>query len=120
MAQRQSHNLILKIIIMGGFITALVYFFHPGVGQFSLVINGNPVADPLIRFAALPTMLITMALTGLIVLLAFLGIGLLLLGAAIFAAVLSVVIVAPYFWPMLVIIAVIILVLSLGNHKSAG
>ena len=62
MSQQRNNHLFLKILVLGGLIASLLYFFHPGVGQFSLVINGEPVADPLIRFAAVPTLLITLSI----------------------------------------------------------
>jgi hypothetical protein len=77
MSQQRKNHLILKILVLGGFIASLVYFFHPGVGQFSLIINGEPVADPLIRFAAIPTLLITLLFTSILMVLAFMGIGIL-------------------------------------------
>jgi len=119
MSQQQKNNLIFKILVMGGFIAGLVYFFHPGVGQFSLIINGEPVADPLIRFAALPTLLIAIFFTGLLMFLAFLGVGMFMFMAALSFVMLSVVFVAPYFWPIVVIIFLMILLMSFGNDKNS-
>jgi len=115
----QSNHLILKILVMGGFIACLVYFFHPGVGQFSLIINGEPVADPLTRFAAIPTLLITLLFIGILTFLAFLGVGMFMFMAAFFVVMLGVFIVAPYFWPMLVIIFLMMLFMSFGNDQKS-
>ncbi|MFZ2169341.1 MAG: hypothetical protein WAW61_06830 [Methylococcaceae bacterium] len=112
MTQKQSNNLILKILVIGALIAALVYFFHPGVGQFSLIIDGQPVADPLIRFAAIPAFLIVMVFTAVLMLLAFLGVGMFLFIAALVFVMLGIFIVAPYFWPMLAIIFLLILLMS--------
>ena len=73
MSPLKNNHLMFKTLIIGGFIAVLVYIFHPGVGQLSLSINGEPVADPLIRLAAIPTLLLTMVFTGILMVLAFLG-----------------------------------------------
>ena len=62
----KNRPLILQILLLGGLIAALIYLFHPGVGQFSLLINGQPVAEPLFRLAAIPVLLLVMAFVGLI------------------------------------------------------
>ncbi|OQK17816.1 hypothetical protein AU255_08120 [Methyloprofundus sedimenti] len=119
MSQPRNNNLLLKTLVMGGFIAALVYFFHPGVGSFSLIINGEPVADPLIRFAAIPTLLIAMLFTGILMFLAFLGVGMFMFIAALAFIMLGVFMVAPYFWPVLVIIFLVIVLMSIGNTKDS-
>jgi hypothetical protein len=43
------------------------------VGQFGLIINGEPVADPLIRLAALPTLIVALLFTVVLIILAFLS-----------------------------------------------
>jgi hypothetical protein len=118
MSQQQNSNLILKILVIGGLIAALVYFFHPGVGEFSLIINGQPVADPLIRFAAIPAFLMVMSFTAVLMLLAFLGVGMFIFMGALVFVMFGIFIVAPYFWPMLAIIFLVILLMSLGNNKN--
>lgn len=117
--KQQNNHFILKILLIGGFIAALVYFFHPAVGQITLIINGEPVADPLIRFAAIPTLLIAMLFTGALMLLAFLGVGMVMFMTALGFVMLGIFMVAPYFWPVLVIVFFIILLMSLGNTKSS-
>jgi len=116
---KQSNQLIIKILIIGGFIAGLIYFFHPGIGQFSLNINGEPVANPLIRFAAIPTLLITMVFIGILTFLAFLGVGMFMFFVALFVVMLGVFIIAPYFWPMLIIIFLMMLFMSLGNDQKS-
>ena len=66
MQHKHNNKLITNVLIIGGVIAILSYLFHPGVGQFSVMLNGEPVADPLVRFAAIPTLLIIMAVTGLL------------------------------------------------------
>ncbi|MDD5461190.1 MAG: hypothetical protein PHG00_06105 [Methylococcales bacterium] len=109
----------MKILAVGGLIAALVYFFHPGTGQFSLVINGQPVAEPLVRFAAIPALLIVMFFTAVLMLLAFFGVGLFIFLAALAFFGWGVFIVAPYFWPVLAIIFLIILLMSFGDNKNS-
>ncbi len=119
MSKQHNNHLILKVLIIGGLITILVYLFHPGVGQFSLIINGEPVADPLVRFAAIPTLLIAMLFTGMLMFVAFLGVGMFMFIAALAFIMLGVFIVAPYFWPMLMIIFLVIALMSFGNTKNS-
>ena len=119
MSQQQNSNLILKILVIGGFIAALVYFFHPGVGAFSLIINGEPVADPLIRFAAIPALLTVMLFTAILMFLAFLGVGMFIFMAALLFVILGIFIVAPYFWPVLAVFFLVILVMSFSNNKNS-
>ena len=118
MSEQKNNQLILKTCIIGILIATLVYSFHPSVGQFSLSINGEPVADPLIRLAAIPTLLFTMVLTGILMILAFLGISAFMFIAAFIFVFLGILLLAPYFWPMLVIIYLLILLMSIGEAKK--
>jgi len=118
MSQQRNNKLLLKVLVLGGFIASLVYFFHPGTEQFSLIINGEPVADPLTRFAVIPTFLTVMLFTSFLMVLAFVGVGVFIFLAAIVFSMLGIFIVAPYFWPVLVIISFIILFMSFD--KGAG
>lgn len=101
--------------MLGGLIATLVYFFHPDVGQFSLVINGEPIANPIFQFAAIPAFLIVMLFTAVLMFLAFLGVGMFIFMAACIFIMLCILIIAPYFWPILLIIFLVILVISFGN-----
>ncbi|MGR9100934.1 MAG: hypothetical protein ACU826_10240, partial [Gammaproteobacteria bacterium] len=88
---RHPHShLFAKVICIGVFIAVLVYLFHPGVGQLSLTINGQPVPEPWAGLAALPAMLLILAIS----------------------AMLGLLMVAPYFWPMLVVIFLMIALMS--------
>ena len=115
-----NHHLVSKVLIVGIFIAALIYLFHPGVGQLSLIINGEPVAEPLARFAAVPTMLLALAISVFLGLLLFFGVGLFIFFGALFFAVFGMVLVAPYFWPMLLIIFLVIAMMSIdsGNNRQ--
>lgn len=115
MSEHQNFYLILKIIFIGGLIAALVYYFHPGVGTFNLIINGEPVADPLIRLAAFPTFLFTLFFAAILIFVAFLSIGLFTFFLVLVLLMLGVVLIAPYFWPVIAMIFVLILLMSVGN-----
>jgi len=96
-----------------------MYLFHPGAEQLSLMINGEPVANPLIRFAAIPTMLIGMLFVSILMMLAFLGVGIFIFMGALVFAMLGIIVVAPYFWPVLVIIFLIILLTSFDDATES-
>ena len=64
MEHQRNSNLMTKVFVIGLIIAILSYLFHPDVGQFSIMMNGEPVADPLVRFAAIPTFLVIMLITG--------------------------------------------------------
>ena len=119
MPEPRNKHLILKIFVIGGLIATLVYFFHPGVGQFSLSINGDPVAAPLLDFAALPVLLTVMFFTGILILLAFLGVGMLLFWAALGFTLLGVFIIAPYIWPLLAVIFLVIIIMTLDKNSNS-
>jgi len=96
----QSHR-IAKIVFIGVLIAILIYLFHPGVGHISLIINGEPMAEPLVPFAALTTVLLVLGITAVLGLLMFFEFGLLIFIGALFFAFFGIVLVAPYFWPVL-------------------
>ncbi len=118
MLQSKNKHLILKTLVLGGLIAALVYLFHPGVGQFSLLINGEPVAEPLFRLAAIPAFLLTLLLIGILAIMAMLGVGMIIFIAATAFALMGVLVFAPYAWPVLSIFFLIILVMSAGNSNN--
>ncbi len=115
MQQKRNKALIAKVLIVGAVIAIVSYLFHPGVGQLSVMLNGEPVAEPLVRFAAVPTFLLIMVVTGVLMVLLFLGIGVFMFLFAMFVACLGVFIMAPYFWPVLVIILLITMLMTVGN-----
>jgi hypothetical protein len=77
------------------------------------MMNGQPVASPLVRFAAIPTFLVIMLITGMLMALVFLGAGALLFMVATFIALLGIAVVMPFFWPILLIIFLFIALMSL-------
>jgi len=120
MEHQRNNKLMIKVLIVGLVIAILSYLFHPDVGQFSIMINGEPVADPLVRFAAIPAFLVIMLITGVLMLLLFLGVWrvhiywpprLLHYWGLPFAV--------PFFWPILLIIFLIIaLMMSFSQNQK--
>jgi hypothetical protein len=118
MKNKGNIKLITKVFIIGAVIAVLSYLFHPEVGQLSVMVNGQPIADPLVRFAAIPTFLVIMGLAIALTLLLFLGIGVFMFVGALFFALMVCFVMAPYFWPVLLIIFLIIALMSFGHEKD--
>lgn len=119
MEHQRNNKLMTKVLIAGLVIAIFSYLFHPDVGQFSIMMNGEPVADPLVRFAAIPTFLVIMLITGVLMMLLFLGVGVFIFMAATFIALLGIAVAVPFFWPILLIIFLIIALMSFShNHKD--
>jgi len=114
---QQKRKLIIQMLIVGVIIAILSYLFYPGVGQFSVTLNGEPVADPLVRFAAVPTFILIMIATGVLMVLLFLGVGVFMFLFATFIALIGIFIMAPYFWPVLVIVLLVIVLMAVGNKR---
>ena len=112
MEPQRNNKLMTKVLIVGLVIAILSYLFHPDVGRFSIMMNGEPVADPLVRFAAIPTFLVIMLITGVLMVLLFLGVGVFIFMAATFIALLGIAVAVPFFWPILLIIFLIIALMS--------
>ena len=109
---KPHYPLITTVFVMGIVIALLSYLFHPDVGVFQLMVNGQPIDSPIIRFAALPSALAVIAISGVVAVLLFFGVGLVLFLAALFFALLMVFLVAPFFWPVLVVIFLMFVLLS--------
>lgn len=118
MRQKTDKKLIPKVLVIGAVIAVLSYLFDPGVGRLSVMLNGDPVAEPLVRFAAVPTFLLVMMITGVLMVLLFLGVGVFMLLAVMFVALIGVFIIAPYFWPVLVIVLLMMTLMTVGNNKN--
>jgi hypothetical protein len=118
MKNLQNHR-IAKVVFIGILISVLIYVFHPGGGQMSLVINGEPVAEPLAPFAAFTIVLLVLGATAVLALLMFFGAGLLIFMGSLLFALFGIVFIAPYFWPVLVIIVLVIGLMSIGNSQKS-
>lgn len=118
MLQKHNKKLIEKVLIVGAVIAILSYLFHPGVGQLSVTLNGETVAEPLVRFAAVPTFILIMIVTSVLMVLLFLGVGVLMFLFAMFVALIGIFIMAPYFWPVLVIVLLMIALMAVGNGNK--
>lgn len=118
METKRNTKLITKVFIIGGIIALLSYLFHPEVGQLSVMVNGEPIADPLVRLAAIPTFLAIMGLAVVLTILLFMGIGVFMFFGTLFFALMICFALAPYFWPVLVIVFLIIALMSFGHEKD--
>lgn len=118
MKPAHSKKLIVKVLVLGVAIAILGYLFHPDVGQLAVSFNGEPVAQPLVRLAAIPAFLAMLLLTGLVVTLVFVGVGMLMLMTAVGFALLMAVVFMPYFWPILAIIFLVIAMMSVGHDDK--
>jgi energy-converting hydrogenase Eha subunit A len=119
MERKRNIRLITKILAVGLVIAVLSYLFHPEVGQLSVMHNGQPIADPLLRFAAFPTFLVIMGLAAILTFMLFLGIGVFIFMGTLFVALMVSAVIAPYFWPVLLIIFLIIGLMSF-SHEDKG
>jgi hypothetical protein len=116
-----KHNhtkLIVKVLAIGLLIAVLSYLFHPEIGQFSLMVNGQPIPQPLAKLAAIPTFLALIVITALLIMLLFFGVGLLVFFAVFFIALAICFVLAPYFWPILAIILLVIALMSYGQRDK--
>ncbi|TRW89958.1 hypothetical protein [Candidatus Methylobacter oryzae] len=118
MKRKNNNQLIVKVLLVGAVTAVLSYLFHPNAGQLSILFNGEPVAEPLVRFAAGPTFLLIMVITGALTVLLFLGVGFFLFLFFMFAALMVIFIMAPYFWPVLAIILLAIMLMMVGRGKE--
>lgn len=119
MSHSNSH-LISKVSFIGLLIAVLVYLFHPGIGHLSLIINGEPVPEPWVSLAVIPTMLLVLMISVALCLLLFFGVGFFIFLGAVSFAFLGLMIVAPYFWPVLLIILLVVALMSTGNGDKRG
>jgi hypothetical protein len=102
---------------MGILVALLSYLFHPDVGVLKLMVNGQPVDNALLGFAAIPSALIILLFSGILAVLLFLGVGFVVFLAALFVALVGMFLVAPFFWPLLVVIFFLVAVMSPPNQR---
>ena len=118
MKKESNKKLIIKVLLVGLIIATFSFLFHPEIGQFSIMMNGEPVANPLVRFAAIPTFLVIILITGVLIALLFLGVGAYIFMAVALIAFLVLAIALPFFWPILLIILLIIVLMSFSHNKA--
>lgn len=116
--QQRPHSFIYTILFIALVVAALSYLFHPDVGMLQLMVNGQPVSEPWVHLAAIPSAIIVLLLIGGLSILLFMGMGLMLFMVALFFAMFGVFIVAPFFWPVLVVFFLLLLLLSAGGGRS--
>lgn len=117
---RHEHNnkLIAKALVIGALIALLSVLFHPEMDALSLTINGQPISEPIAQLAVLPTFLLIMGLVVILTTLLFMGVGILLFFGVSIIALMACIMLAPYLWPMLLIIFLVIAVMSFSHSKK--
>ena len=118
MKRNNSNNRVIKTLLIGVLIASIIYLFHPAEGIFSVMINGEPIADPIVHLAAFPILFTVLFFTGILLVLAFFGAGLLIFLSALMFMILGVFFIAPYSWPVLVIVLLIIVLMSFDDDKN--
>lgn len=108
-----------KVLAIGLVVATLSYLFHPDIGHLSFTINGLPLTGAMAKFAALPTFFVILALAVVMTLLVFIGIGFYMLLGSLLLGFIVLTILAPYLWPLLAVLFLVIAIMSLGdgNHK---
>ncbi len=118
MHPKHNRKPIVNMLIVGAIIAVLAYSFYPGIGRLSVTLNGEPVAEPMLRFAAIPTFVLIIIFSGALMVLLFLGVGVFMFLFVMLVALLGFFIIAPYFWPVLVIILLVIVLMSVSNGRK--
>ena len=117
---KQNHHFLIKaLLVMGLVIAILSYLFHPDVGVFKLIVNGQPVESSFVQFAAIPSVLVVMLIVGIVAVLLFFGIGLAMFLIALFFAMLGIFLIAPFFWPVLVVIFLMFALMSVDSRNPS-
>ncbi|WAR44349.1 immunoglobulin domain-containing family protein [Methylomonas rapida] len=118
MTTRIPRHTSWKIIALGCLLAALLYGFHPEVGQFTLLINGQPITNPVFRLAAGPALFVTLLFVAGLSALALLGMGMMIFLGFVGLVFLALIFIAPYFGPVLLLFCLIIAILSAGGTKE--
>ncbi len=109
----------IRLLIISLALCGLIYLFHPAAGQFNLIINGQPIAEPLAHFALLPIFLGILVFTGFLMLLSFLGAGLILFILTIGFFLGGLFFMLPFAWPFLAFLFLIyLLILPLDSSDN--
>ncbi|MCX7099083.1 MAG: hypothetical protein NTV43_14375 [Methylococcales bacterium] len=116
MERKHNVKLLVKVLILGVVVALLSYLFHPEVGHISMVLNGQTISDPMVRLAAVPTFLVVMGLTALLMVVLFLGVGIVIFFGMLVFAFLICALLAPYFSPMLMIIFLFIALMAFDHR----
>ncbi len=118
MKRNVNGSFVIKALLAGLLVTALVYFLYPVGSHFTMMINGEPIIDPVAQFAIFPALLAVLVFTGLFFILAFLGAGLFVFLAAFLFLLFGVFMIAPYVWPLLLVAFIIVLMMLFGEKIS--
>ena len=114
----RNTGLMIKTLMIGGLLAVFAYFLHPGIGNFSVILNGEPIAEPMALFTAIPTFFLLILLTFILMVLALVGMGFFLFLIVLMFGVAGFILVAPYFWPVMAIVFLTIILTSFGSTNS--
>jgi len=120
MQRQHNRHLLVKTLLLGSVFAGLVYFFHPEVGRVSLLVDSQPVADPLFRLAALPILLLVIGLIGVLALIALFDVGMMIFFAVLGFSAIGVFLLAPYSWPILLLFCLMLLAMSWRGVNDGG
>jgi hypothetical protein len=108
---------LFKVTAIGLLIAALSYLFHPEVGEFTFMMNGQPITEPFVKFGAFATFMTIIMLTAVFILLVFLDVGFFVIAGGILLGFVVLTILAPYLWSVLLAVFLIIATLSVENKR---
>ncbi len=117
MEPKHKIGLMAKVLMIGVLIAVLSYLFHPETGQLMVTLNGQPVPETLVKLAAVPTFLLVLCLVIALSVLLFFGVGFFMFVGTLFFALAICMVMAPYFWPIPLIIFLVVS-LSSYDHKN--
>lgn len=113
---KKNNRLLLILAITGVFIAVLIYLFHSETGQFEVLLNGQPVSEPLIFIGAVPAIFVVLVGTAVLMFMTFMGVGLMLFVGAMFFLFFGIFLLLPFSWPVLLFVFLIIIVLTFDNN----
>ncbi|WFP51870.1 hypothetical protein PL263_07515 [Methylomonas sp. EFPC3] len=120
MPEPKNRHLPIKTLLLGSVFAGLIYFFHPEVGRVSLLVDGQPVADPLFRLAAVPILLVVTGLIAALALIALFGMGMMIFFAVLGFSAIGILLLAPYSWPILLLFCLMLLAMSWHGKEDEG
>ncbi len=109
----KNHNKIrlLLLAVVGVFISVLVFLFHSETGQFEILVNGQPVSEPLLLIGVIPAIFVVLSGTAVLMLMTFFGVGMMVFLAGVFFLLFGIFLFIPFAWPVLIFIFLIIFIL---------
>lgn len=68
---KNDYIALFKVTAVGLIIAALSYLFNPEVGEFTFMVNGQPITEPFVKFSAFATFLTIIMLTAVFTFIVF-------------------------------------------------